>query len=56
MLINLKSLVLRNNPRLSGRIALNLKKLTKQDVRKCGFARADLDNFAKSSTKLIIFS
>lgn len=35
MLTNLKSLVLRNNPRLNGRIALNPKKLTKLDVRKC---------------------
>ena len=51
---NLKNLVLRNNPRLSGRIALHLRKLTKLDVRNCGFAHVDLDNIAKSSTKLII--
>ena len=56
MLTKLETLVLCNNPRLSGRIALNLKKLTKLDVRKCGFAHADLDNLAKSSTKLIILS
>lgn len=53
-LTNLKSLVLRNNPRLSGRIALNLRKLTKLDVRECGFARADLDNIAKSSKTIVI--
>jgi hypothetical protein len=51
-LTTLESLILHNNPRLKGNLNLqSLNKLTKLDVRSCGFTQADLDSIAELSNK-----